>query len=110
MMGKGDRKTLKGKRFIGSRKKRTKLNCYLITPKTQKKIIMDYKQEIDYAIKTNIAKYADIFDFDKTPNEKLYKDLYLFCRENLDIHYKRKSISHSSFLGNYIQVYSYSNI
>ncbi len=40
-MGKGDRKTYKGKRFIGSRKKRTKLNCYGIIPKTQNKR-MDY--------------------------------------------------------------------
>lgn len=96
-MGKGDRKTRKGKRFIGSRKKRTKLNCYGINPKIQKKI-MDYNQEIDYAIKNNIAKYDEIFDFIETPNEKWYKILYLFCRENLDIHYKRKSISHSSFL------------
>jgi hypothetical protein len=96
-VGKGDRKTRKGKRFIGSRRKRTKLNCYVITPKIQKKI-MDYKQEIDNAIKNNIAEYADIFDFDDTPNKKLYKDLYLFCRENLDIHFKRKSISHSAFL------------
>lgn len=32
-MGKGDRKTRKGKRFIGSRKKRTKMNCYMINEK-----------------------------------------------------------------------------
>jgi len=76
-MGKGDRKTRKGKRFIGSRKKRTKLNCYGIIKKIQKKK-MDYSQEINSAIKSNIAKYADIFDFEETPNEKLYKDLYLF--------------------------------
>lgn len=96
-MGKGDRKTRKGKRFIGSRKKRTKMNCYGIIPVIHKKM-MNYKQEIDYATRNAIAKFADIFDFDDTPNEKLYKDLYLFCRENLDIHYKRKSISFSSFL------------
>lgn len=96
-MGKGDRKTRKGKRFIGSRKKRTKLNCYGVVPKIQKKV-MNYKEEVDYVIKNNIAKHVDIFDFEDTPNEKLYKDLYFFCRENLDIHYKRKSISHSSFL------------
>lgn len=60
--------------------------------------MMNYKQEIDYATKNNIAKFADIFDFNDMPNEKLYKDLYLFCRENLDIHFRRKSISHSSFL------------
>ncbi len=96
-MGKGDRKTHKGKRFIGSCKKRTKLNCYGVTQKKQKKI-MDYKQQIDYAIKNAIVSFGDIFDFEETPNEKLYKDLYLFCRENLDIHFKRKRISHSSFL------------
>ena len=96
-MGKGDRKTRKGKRFVRSRKKRTKLNCYGIIPKTYKKI-MDYKQEMDYAIKNNIAQFGDIFDFDGVPNEKLYKDLYSFCRENLDIHFKRKSILHGSFL------------
>jgi len=96
-MGKGDKKTRKGKRFIGSRKKRTKRNCYGIIPIIQKRI-MNYKQEVDSAIKNNITKHADIFDFEDTPNEKLYKDLYLFCRENLDIHFKRKSISHSSFL------------
>lgn len=60
--------------------------------------LMDYKQEMDYAVKNNIAQFGDIFDFDGVPNEKLYKDLYFFCRENLDIHSKRKSISHSSFL------------
>ena len=59
---------------------------------------MDYKQEIEYAVKNNISKFDDIFEFEETPNEKLYKDLYLFCRENLDIHFERKSISHSSFL------------
>lgn len=98
-MGKGDRKTRKGKRFIGSRKKRTKMNCYGITPKTQKKIyIMNYKQEIDYAIKNTIATFGDIFDFEETPNEKFYKDLYLFCRENLDIHFMRKTLPQSTFL------------
>lgn len=96
-MGKGDRKTRKGKRFIGSRKKRTKLNCYGITPQKQKKI-MDYKKQIDYAIKNGIASFGDIFDFEETPNEKFYKDLYLFCRENLDIHFKRKTLPHSFFL------------
>lgn len=96
-MGKGDRKTRKGKRFIGSHKKRTKLNCYGIIEKVQKRV-MDYKQEIDYALKNNIAKYADIFDFNEIPSEKIYKDLYLFFRENLDIHCKRKSISYTSFL------------
>lgn len=96
-MGKGDRKTYKGKRFIGSRKKRTKLNCYGIIPKTQNKR-MDYKIEIDYAIKNNIARYDDIFDFSETPNEEPYKVLYLFCRENLDIHSKRGSIPTSTFL------------
>lgn len=96
-MGKGDRKTRKGKRFIGSRKKKTKLNCYGITPKTQKKI-MDYKQEVDYAINNNIVKEDDIFDFSETPNEERYKVLYLFCRENLDIQHKRKNIPHGLFL------------
>ena len=37
-MGKGDRKTRKGKRFVGSSRKRTKLNCYGINKKEQKKI------------------------------------------------------------------------
>lgn len=99
-MGKGDRKTRKGKRFIGSRKKRTKLNCYGLTPKKQKEInkIMDYKQQIDYAIKNSIASFGDIFDFEDTPNERFYRDLYLFCRENLDIHFRRKTLPHSSFL------------
>lgn len=96
-MGKGDQKTCKGKRFISSRKKRTKFNCYGIIPKTQK-ITMDYKQEVDDAIKNNITKYGDVFDFNETPHEKHYKTLYLFCRENLNIHHKRKSISYSSFL------------
>lgn len=96
-MGKGDRKTRKGKRFIGSSRKRTKLNCYGIIKKEQTKK-MDYQQEAAYAIKHNIAKYGDIFDFEGTPSEKQYKVLYLFCRENLDIHCRRKSISHSSFL------------
>lgn len=73
------------------------MNCYGITPVIHEKT-MDYKQEIDYATRNNIAKFADIFDFDDTPNEQLYKNLYLFCRENLDIHYRRKSISNSSFL------------
>lgn len=75
---------------------RKKNNCYRIIKKNKR--IMDYKQEIAYAIENNIAKYSDIFDFNETPSEKLYKDLYLFCRENLDIHCKRKSIPHSSFL------------
>lgn len=98
-MGKGDRKTCKGKRFVYSRRKRTKLNCYGITPKTQKKIyIMNYKQEVDYAIENMIATFSDIFDFEGTPNEKFYKDLYLFCRENLDIHFTRKVLPQSSFL------------
>lgn len=96
-MGKGDRKTRKGKRFIRSCRKRTKLNCYGIIKKEQRKT-MDYQQETAYAIKNNIAQYGDIFDFEGTPSEKQYKVLYLFCRENLDIHSKRKSISHSSFL------------
>ena len=96
-MGKGDRKTRKGKRFVGSSRKRTKLNCYGINKKEQKKII-DYQQEAAYAIKHNIVPYGDIFDFEGTPNEKQYKVLYLFCRENLNIHYRRKSISHTSFL------------
>ena len=43
-MGKGDRKTRKGKRFIGSRKKRTKRNCYGIIPIIQKRI-MNYKDK-----------------------------------------------------------------
>lgn len=37
-MGKGDRKTRKGKRFVGSSRKRTKLNCYGINKKEQKKM------------------------------------------------------------------------
>lgn len=36
IMGKGDRKTRKGKRFVGSSRKRTKLNCYGINKKEQK--------------------------------------------------------------------------
>lgn len=96
-MGKGDRKTRKGKRFIGSPNKKAKLNCCGITkPIVNKK--MDYKQETKFAIEKEIVKLADIYDFEDTPNEKQYKDLYLFCRENLDIHFKRKSISHSYFL------------
>ena len=58
-MGKGDRKTRKGKRFVGSSRKRTKLNCYGINKKEQKKII-DYQQEAAYAIKHNIVPYGDI--------------------------------------------------
>ncbi|MDR0768682.1 MAG: hypothetical protein LBE71_02070 [Dysgonamonadaceae bacterium] len=96
-MGKGDRKTRKGKRFIGSRRKRTKLNCYGIAKPILKKEI-DYKHETKSAIENDIAKFADIYDFEDTPNEKQYKYLYLFGRENLDIHFKRKSISHSYFL------------
>ena len=60
--------------------------------------MMDYKQEMDYAIKNGIAKYDDIFDFEGMENEEQYKELYLFCRENLDIQHKRGDLPHSTFL------------
>ena len=56
IMGKGDRKTRKGKRFVGSSRKRTKLNCYGINKKEQKKII-DYQQEAAYAILFHMVIY-----------------------------------------------------
>lgn len=51
-MGKGDRKTRKGKRFIGSRKKRTKLNCYAIVEKVKrnkmgKNFFEEYIEKLD---------------------------------------------------------------
>lgn len=51
-MGKGDRKTRKGKRFIGSQKKRTKLNCYAVTGKIKrnkmgKNVFEEYNDKLD---------------------------------------------------------------
>lgn len=51
-MGKGDRKTRKGKRFIGSRKKRTKLSCYMKSEKMkqnrmEKNIFEKYIEKLD---------------------------------------------------------------
>lgn len=92
-MGKGDRKTRKGKRFINSPRKNTSLG--FAKPDRKK---MGYKQEVEYAIKSNIVKLSDIFNFEETPYETLYNDLFKFCRENLDIQSEKKSISQSLFL------------
>lgn len=92
-MGKGDRKTRKGKRFINSPRKKVKLGF-----SKSKGNKMDYKLEMQYAVKNNIVKLSDIFDFEDTPYEKFYSDLFKFCRENLDIHFAEKSISRSLFL------------
>lgn len=51
---------------------------------------MEYKQEVEYATKNNIVKLSDIFNFEETPYERLYDDLFKFCRENLDIHFEKK--------------------
>ena len=96
-MGKGDRKTRKGKRFIGTRKKKTKRNCYEINAIIFNKTF-DYTQEIEYAVKNSIVSNSDIFDFRDTPQKKHYESIYNFCRENLDIHFNRKNILKSTFL------------
>lgn len=59
---------------------------------------MGYSKDKDYAIKNKIIQECDIFDFDETPNEDLYKRLYQFCRENLNIQIERKNIQHGCFL------------
>ena len=76
IMGKGDRKTRKGKRFVGSSRKRTKLNCYGINKKEQKKII-DYQQEAAYAIKHNIVPFI----IDETHKFYYYRGLREFENE-----------------------------
>lgn len=92
-MGKGDRKTRKGKRFINSPRKNTSLGF----AKSKRKK-MEYKQDIEYATNNNIVKLSDIFNFEETPYERLYSDLYKFCRKNIDIHFEENSISQSLFL------------
>lgn len=59
---------------------------------------MDYSKDKCYAVKNNILKESDIFDFEGTPNETLYERLYRFSRENLDIQIERGNIPHGCFL------------
>lgn len=59
---------------------------------------MSYEVEIHNAINRNLSNYADIFDFAETPNEELYKNYYIFCRENLDIQSAKYNIQPNIFL------------
>ncbi len=46
---------------------------------------MSYNTEIQAARDNGILPYADIYDYQDTPNEELFSNYYEFCRENLDI-------------------------
>ena len=59
---------------------------------------MNYDLEIENAIKNSILDYNNIFEFRDTPNENIFENLYVFCRENLNIHSKRVNISPNIFL------------
>jgi hypothetical protein len=59
---------------------------------------MDYSNDKNYAVENKILQKCDIFDFIETPNEILYKRLYLFCRENINIQIERNTIPHGCFL------------
>lgn len=65
---------------------------------------MNYKQEIDDIIKSNIINEpsifvaSDIFDYSDMPNEELFEQFYGFCRTNMDIHAQRLNISPNYFV------------
>jgi hypothetical protein len=59
---------------------------------------MNYDLEIENAINKNLSNYANIFDFRETPNEELFKNYYIFCRENLDIHSVKFNIQPNVFV------------
>lgn len=58
---------------------------------------MSYDIEIENSVNIKPAILADIFDYRETPNEDLYHNYYLFCRENLDIHSAKEKISPNVF-------------
>lgn len=65
---------------------------------------MEYKQIVEYAIKSDIIKNEDIFVFEDLPHEELYEELYHFCSENLEIQCADNLLSASLFL--YCNYYS----
>lgn len=50
--------------------------------------MMDYAKEIENALKFDVLKQDEIYDYRGTPFEEVISMYYKFCRENLNIHSK----------------------
>lgn len=58
---------------------------------------MNYEQEIQNSAAIKPQELAAVFDYRDTPMEEIFHNLYLFCRENLDIHSQKKNIKPNVF-------------
>lgn len=57
-----------------------------------------YNQEIDNSINSNIFRFEEIFNFESTPNEDVFKMFYDFCRDNLDIQSSKLELNPNIFI------------
>lgn len=64
----------------------------------QKKLLMNYNNDINLSLEKGIITKSDIFDFRDTPLENLFDNYYKFCREHLDNSLEKYNLNPSIIL------------